>query len=307
MFLTREQLRSAVEFSKAPRLWRFVRHPKRELTTLAARLACRFWRSTFRVSARTFWGQPMEVILPEGVSVSLFRYGFFEEGLSSIVIALLESGGVFFDIGSHFGYYTLMASKLVGPSGRVIAFEPTPSTFNILQRNVRGLPNVTPLRIALYDRKQQLTISDFGPEFSGFNSLFEPRLSSDVQARLRRVQQTVDALSVDEVVSQNRKPPTFVKIDAESAELKILHGMGRTLAEQRPLVTVEVGDIGVPGAAPSRSLVDFMLGRDYVAFEFSSGRIKPHVPKDQYEYTNLLFAPKGAAEARVVNLANADA
>jgi len=60
--------------------------------------------------------------------VKLYQYGFFEEGLTRAIIEKLRPGDTFVDIGAHVGYYTILASLLVGAEGHVVAFEPTPRT-----------------------------------------------------------------------------------------------------------------------------------------------------------------------------------
>ena len=68
----------------------------------------------------------MTIIIPEVVSLHIFQYGYYEEGLTRMIIELLEPRMIFFDIGAHFGYYTLMVSAIVGNKGQVHSFEPTP-------------------------------------------------------------------------------------------------------------------------------------------------------------------------------------
>lgn len=54
------------------------------------------------------------VVIAELVSLFIYRYGFFEEGLTNIFLHYLKPGMTFFDIGAHFGYFTLLGSALVG-------------------------------------------------------------------------------------------------------------------------------------------------------------------------------------------------
>jgi Methyltransferase FkbM domain len=85
---------------------------------------------------------------------------------------------------------------------------------------------------------------------------------------------------------------TSWKVDAEGAELEVLHGMASfVLPELRPIVVLEVGDLNAAGVAPSRSLVDTMLSHGYSAWEPRHGELLPHEPVEHYSYGNLVFAP----------------
>ena len=81
----------------------------------------------FKVTYTTLWGSKMRFFLPEGGMV--YYYGFWEANLTNFFINFLKEGDVFIDIGAHVGYYSVLASDLVGASGKVYAFEPTPRTF----------------------------------------------------------------------------------------------------------------------------------------------------------------------------------
>src|SRR5258707_5692240 len=83
---------------------------------------------TWSVTAKTFFGRPMQVHLPDLVGVKLYQYGFFEEGLTRALIERLQPGDTFVDIGAHVGYYSVLASLLVGAEGHVVSFQPTPRT-----------------------------------------------------------------------------------------------------------------------------------------------------------------------------------
>jgi hypothetical protein len=80
--------------------------------------------------------------------------------------------------------------------------------------------------------------------------------------------------------------PDFVKIDAETAEPKVLRGSRRMLARHRPIIAVVVWD---DAARNSGDDVVFLLNHGYKVFEYRAGTIIPHGLRERYEYTNLLF------------------
>ena len=233
----------------------------------------------------------MRVMAPEAVSNQLIRFGLTEPGLTAYLLRLLRPGDRFVDVGAHFGYFTLLAAQLVGGDGEVHAFEPTPSTFRVLAANVGLRANVVLNQVAVWSHPEIVTITDLGTRLSAFNSLFQPRLE---QAQLRRTRVTpvrVEAVSLDDYCRKAGMHPAFVKIDAESAERQILDGMQRLLDEDRPVVTVEVGDFGISGAATSAELLQALIAHDYRPLELNTGRLRPHVTMSRYGYDNILLVP----------------
>lgn len=240
----------------------------------------------------------MIVVYPEPVSASIFRHGFVEEGLTAFVLDQLKPGMVLFDVGAHFGYFTLLGSVLVGTEGAVYSFEPTPSTFGVLCRNVGGRRNVHAENVAVWSEPTFLPFNDFGLRFSAFNSIYGPRGGDawGVKAEPRTYQ--VRAVSIDGYVSASGVIPNFIKIDAESAEYKILEGMDDTLRKHRPIISVEVGDVNISGAARSKDVVEHILDRGYHALEYTDGKILDHRLREQYEYDNILLVPIEGAPYR---------
>lgn len=71
-----------------------------------------------------------------------------------------EQGSIVIDIGAHFGRYTIIASKRVGPNGKVIAIEADPGNFEILNKNIKlnKLNNITSLNCASYSKEAKLKL-----------------------------------------------------------------------------------------------------------------------------------------------------
>lgn len=76
---------------------------------------------------------------PEGdqvISPRLRAEGIWEPYETQLLLALLQPGDVLVDVGANIGYFSLIAAAAVGEQGRVIAFEPHATNFDLLQRNV---------------------------------------------------------------------------------------------------------------------------------------------------------------------------
>lgn len=134
-------------------------------------------------------------------------------------------GAVVYDVGAHVGFYTLLASELVGPGGRVIAFEPLPRNLRYLYKHVslNNCSNVTVIEAAVLDTKRLVRFAE-GPNSSmGFVS---------EQGRLG-----VKAVSLDELFAKGEIPrPDVIKMDIEGGEYSALNGAKGLLAETHPVV-----------------------------------------------------------------------
>lgn len=94
--------------------------------------------------------------------ISLANYymllGCYEQGTTALCKKILRPGMTVVDVGAHIGYYTRLFARLVGPHGKVYAFEPHPDNFAILQRNVRKFKNVVPVQAAVLDKEGEISL-----------------------------------------------------------------------------------------------------------------------------------------------------
>lgn len=288
------ELNKRINWSRKTALNKILHSPVHMLQSKLIEIYCEKLGRSWERNAVTFWGGEMSIILPEIVSTTIDRYGFFEGNLSKLFLNYVKPDMVVFDIGSHFGYYSILSSWLVGEKGEVHAFEPTPSTYSMLEKNVKDLGNVFTNNNAVYSSDSSIKILDFGVAYSAFNSLGLGNLPADKRAELSPKSFDVKAIVIDNYVATHSKVPDFIKIDAEGAELDILKGMTYTLKKHKPMVTLEVGDINIDPSdiSPSRKLVDYMLELEYQCFEYKDEQLIPHEAKKIYAYDNLFFMVK---------------
>ena len=97
---------------------------------------------SFPYKIKTFWGKRMKVVLPEVISSDLRRFGFIEDSVASFIINYCSRGNTVVDVGSHFGFFSLLMAEVVGNNGNVHSFEPTPTTFSVLESNVSKIENI---------------------------------------------------------------------------------------------------------------------------------------------------------------------
>ncbi len=157
--------------------------------------------------------------------------GYYEPQETALVRALLRPGMCFVDVGANRGYYTLLAADLVGRHGRVVAFEPHPSLFRLLESNlaVNGLSWVTPLRIAVADCDGEMNLAgvEDGAANSGTSKLTEkPDASArNYVVRTRLLESLLDDQGVGKV--------DLLKMDIEGAEGIVLPTLKESLRRAR--------------------------------------------------------------------------
>jgi len=144
-----------------------------------------------------------------------------------------RTGDAALDIGAHIGLFSVVIARLVGPSGRVLAFEPTPTTRKVLERTLRlnGLEDRVELRSeAVSSKSGTATFFDTGDLVSNANSLVATA-RHDGEIR-------VNTVSVDDLVDAGGLSVGCIKIDVEGAELDTLRGAARCLETQRPALAL---------------------------------------------------------------------
>lgn len=241
---------------------------------------------------RTRWGRLMWVTLPEPSSTEIFLNGCTDPPLTDFLERFVQKGQTFVDLGAHLGYFSLLAHHLVGHTGRVIAFEPTPSSFGVLRRNITRT-NIEAFSYAAWRERAILDFNLYGHRFSAYNSFFEPRVAAQYRDKLKPRTIQVPAISLDEFIVERRVHPQIIKIDAESSELCILQGAQQSLRMYRPVLIVEVGDLAIKGAAGSAQIVAYLRDQlGYAPFEWKEHALRPHREiYEHYQAGNLIFIP----------------
>ena len=148
----------------------------------------------------------------------LKRSGTWEENTSAFLRSILKPGMTFFDVGAHAGYFTVMASGLVGPDGTVVSFEPDETNFECLEKNTSDCDNVIAVNAAVTSISGLVTL--YRKPDAGHHTL----LKSDNVGTAQVTAWTLDDYAKDHGI------PDVVKIDVEGAEGLVLDGMADLLA-----------------------------------------------------------------------------
>lgn len=288
-----QKLQDRIAFSKKARWLQLFVSPIRVLQYLFWTRLALLLNRPIPGEAKFFFGEKISGFFPEPVFSYIYLYGFFEDSLTQIICQYLKKGMVFLDVGSHIGDFSMLASTLVGSQGKVYAFEPTPSTYDILLKNVKIASNVFTNPVAVWSKSTKMDFRDYGHFYSGCNSYTEARLPDNYLKKIKPKHITVQTINLDEFCKQNNIRPDFIKIDAESAEYQVLQGMKDILSKAKPVISIEIGDKEISTKDGTKDCIKFMQKNGYTAYDIDNGKIRRHKIRPNYYlmYNNLLFLP----------------
>jgi len=155
----------------------------------------------------------------------------WESHIGAVINDELCTGDVFIDIGANIGYFSLLASKIVGDSGRVIAFEPLPDLNQQFAESVQRnkMENIKIIEKGCGDKVENLFIG-INPENIGTSSVIRGKKD------LEQVQIPISTLDLE--LGQIAKVD-FVKIDVEGFEYEVLKGAKNILQTYHPKILIE--------------------------------------------------------------------
>lgn len=193
------------------------------------------------------------------VSKQIFINGIWEPFETSVIVNHLKKGDVFLDIGANIGYFSVVASTLVGASGKVIAYEPDQKNFRLLEKNiaVNGLTNTRLFNAAVSDCSR-----------SGYIYLCE---DNEGDHRIYDCGGGRERTGI-EIVHGNEHIPgvtdrlDFIKIDTQGSEAHILKGMDKVIRANKDhlAMVIEFWPHGLKqSGASGRELLDMISEFDF--------------------------------------------
>lgn len=166
------------------------------------------------------------MFLDDKDSMSLRANGVFEAQETELIKRKVEPGDVVLDLGANIGYYTLILARLVGPEGKVYAFEPDPTNFALLEKNLRanGYENVELVQKAVSNKNKKLRLY-LSEENRGDHRLYD---SHDGRAFVE-----VESVRLDDYFQGYGGRVDFIKMDIQGSEGGALLGMTDLLQNHR--------------------------------------------------------------------------
>ncbi|HWA17068.1 MAG TPA: FkbM family methyltransferase [Gemmatimonadales bacterium] len=170
---------------------------------------------------------------------------FYEPEVSYFLTNVLQPGDTVVDVGAHIGYFSVLAGRIVGPEGKVFAFEPEPGNYRRLRDHLaqNGLSQVQSFNVAVGSAPgtAEMYFNSDNDGGHAFWDVAEHQLCERTREEGKRI--SAEVVALDHVLAGllPGQGPKLIKIDAEGMEYEILKGALRTiLGHEVPFVICEI-------------------------------------------------------------------
>jgi FkbM family methyltransferase len=215
-------------------------------------------------------------------------FGIYEHNLTFYMMSCIQAGDTVVDIGANIGYFSVLCSKLVGESGKVIAIEADPNTFKRLKENLQlnGCRNVESRNVAATEDCCMVNMHSPDAHNKGANTIV--RQSSDAA-------DGTPGMPFQNFVKSDIPRVKFIKIDIEGSEgpvlqqiINLLHALPDKLviaSEVSPSTAWCINALKKAGfeafAISNTYTIDYYLIRKYLS-TYGEGRFVSMIPVDEY-------------------------
>jgi FkbM family methyltransferase len=236
-------------------------------------------RATFRGDHGIFRrrGISWDLDLTQGIDFAIYFFGCFEPATVAAYEREIRPGQVVLDIGANIGAHVLHFARLVGDTGKVVAFEPTAYAYGKLRKNCA----LNPILAQRIRAEQAMLVAEAGervPEsiYSSWPLVGVPELHAVHRGQL---QGTVGARSItlDDVVTElGLKAVDHIKLDVDGNEPEVIRGGEGTLTRFKPVIFMELAPYLYSGT-PDRleRMILSLQGIGYRFYHERNGRALP--------------------------------
>lgn len=239
-------------------------------------------------------GARFRCFLREHMGGQIFFRGSYSGDQLDLIEKLLDTHGVFLDVGANHGEFSI-AAAMIAQRGKVIAFEPVEEYRARLLENIRlnDFGNVQVIPAALGDQEGTLPIYDQpenfkdGTRHEGLPTLFasESRHHAREVVPVKRLDDVLSELGVNRV--------DVIKLDIEGAEWMALRGAVNTLASCRPILILEIGrETCLAAGYEPEALVEWLTKLNYrIDKIIAGGQTQPINPAQLDDFQNVVAYP----------------
>ncbi len=180
----------------------------------------------------------MRLDLRKYLDRSIYETGYFEKLTNLSVKKLLNEGDIVLDVGANIGYYSLLFSKLVGDSGKVICFEPTKCYLNELRYNLKlnRISNCIVEDFGLSSKLREIDISigDSSATLHWTEEYMMPKATEKIKLK------TLDSYILSNSRLGEFPHIDFIKVDIDGHEPDFLKGALKTIEKYKPIILLEI-------------------------------------------------------------------
>ena len=294
-----KQLAHSEKIANASKLIRLLQNPVKYTLAIGHRkLVYNKTKEGILKETNTFFNKKMLVMLPAGTDIYLTgaKSHSSEIRLAKYLIHQLNDGDTFLDIGAHFGYFTSLASTLVGDKGKVYSIEASKHTFKVLKKNIASANNVKSFQTAIADNNEPLKFYEFPILFSEYNStevnqyIHEPWYQKN-----RPTKFLVECTTLNDFTTKHHLQPKIIKIDVEGAEHRVIDGGIDYFKTNFPIIVMEYVEPKRYNVSHRKATENLrQLGYDTMLIQ-NNGNLKPcedieaYLEEFQLESDNVVF------------------
>ena len=252
-----------------------------------------FLRAKFKPDFIITKKEKHKIFLDANDSLHLSVHESFEDLESEIMRKNVREGDLVLDIGANIGYYSLLLAKLVGGNGKVYSFEPEPSNFALLKKNieVNGYKNIIPIQKAVSESNRKI-------KFYLEKENFGAHKIHNSNKKMNSIE--VDSVKLDSFFKNKKQKINFIKMDIEGAEGKAIQGMQNLIKTNKNLkIILEFTPVSLRecGVGPEEL---FKMLKEFKSYNIDEHKNKINLvnPKQITSdfngggFTNLLFIRK---------------
>lgn len=240
-----------------------------------------FQRTNITATARLYTGDRLRVDMSSSVGRSIWLRHFYkyEKDVEKVIRDILGKGDVFIDIGANVGYFSVIASRIVGENGKVHSLEAIPKLCGLLSESIaiNNIRNIKVLNNAAYSENRKIMFHSM--KNSAFSYISKDNTSDNPIE--------VDAITLDSLIDKIGKVDVM-KIDVEGAEMDVLLGGEKLIRRYKPKIVMEVLDWSLQRFNySSKDVLSFLRDIGYKAYDLKRNLIKSD--RITSNYVNILF------------------
>jgi FkbM family methyltransferase len=239
----------------------------------------------------TFFGAKLQCNIKDFIARRIYFFRIYEHNLTYLFCKRINAGDIVVDVGANIGYFTLLASNLTGRDGKVISFEVSPDTFDLLTENIRrnNCENVSAYNVAATLEECRVTIYRIEKHNAGANQI--RTCASPLEGSIR-------GCPISRIIGSDISRVHFIKIDIEGSEGPVLQDILLNLDKFPRRLTLVVEISGDPveyvAALKSAGFEAVFLPNNYSIGYYLVRRYLQRIKED--DFAVLLPTSSGATE-----------
>lgn len=190
------------------------------------------------LKSKTFWGEKINILNFEQDIYFCGLIGHESElRLTKFLIKNITDNSVFFDIGAHHGFYSMLANQLIS-SGSIHSFEPSPFHFSILEKNTNKHERTKANNTAIHNENGNFVLQESNKGTSTMNDDFLKNSQLTHKEQYKKTE--IQTITLDDYCNKKNLKPNIIKLDVEGNEFNSLSGGKSTLERIQPVIIIEI-------------------------------------------------------------------